>query len=125
MSMTPAEMREHLMGALDINEGEPIHRRMPGTEGYEMAARCLGKALLLVCEDDPSLLDIPADKDGARGIGAAFHDAHWGAAKARWPGINDWLGGVTGFQFGWANNAVRYALGTRTVGNPAILTVGS
>ena len=123
MSMTPAEMREYLMAALDIGEGEPIPRRYRGEEGYEMAGRCLGKALLIVCESDPSLLDIPADKDDKLGFGAAFHDAHWQAAKERWPDLDDWLGGVTGFMFGWANNAVRYSLGARTVGNPAIVSV--
>ena len=123
--MTPVEMREYLMTALEICEGDSIHRRMPGMDGYEMAGRCLGKALLIVCEADPTLLEIPADKDDKSGIGAAFHDAHWGAAKAKWPGLDEWLGGTTGFQFGWANNAVRYALGARAVGNPAIVTVGT
>ena len=53
----------------------------------------------------------------------AFRDAPWKAAEARWPGLDDWLGGITGFQFGWANNAVRYILGAESVGNPALVTL--
>lgn len=124
MSMTPTEMRAYLMAAIEPTQGDPIHVRMPGMDGYEMAARCAARAMLIVCEENPRLLDVPTREDDPTGFARATHDAHWQAAKDRWPGLDDWLGGLTGFQFGWANNAVRYALGAEAVGNPALVSIG-
>lgn len=125
MSKSPVEMREYIMSAPTPCEGPRVWERAQGEAGYEMAALCAAKALLIVCEENPRLLDVPSKEDDPRGVERAFHDAHWQAAKARWPGLNEWLGGITGFQFGWANAQVRYVMDVEQVGNPAVMTVSS
>lgn len=116
--MTPAEMREYIMNAPSPMEGIPIAERdLPDGEGYDLAGRATAKALLLICEADPSLLLFP---EGATDTDRAFHGPHWKAACEKWPGLDGWLGGITGFMFGWANNAVRFALEAEQVGNPAV-----
>lgn len=123
MNMSPVEMRVYIETAPDPLDGLPIWERA-GVDGYDLSARAAAKAMLLVAADDPALLIVPSKEDDPTGIDRAFADAHWKAAEDRWPGLDDWLGGITGFQFGWANNAVRYVLGAEAVGNPAILTIG-
>ena len=121
--MTPQEMRTSIEEAPYPLSGLPIWKRK-GVDGYDLSARAAARAMLLVAADDPALLNVPSKEDDPTGVDRAFADAHWNAAKDRWPGLDDWLGGITGFQFGWANNAVRYVLGAEPVGNPAILTIG-
>ena len=130
--MTPDEMRAYIETAPDPLDGPPIYSREIAavkdatgmSEAYEVAAAAAAKAMLIVCLEDPSLLNVPSKEDDPTGIERAFADAHWEKAKERWPGLDDWLGGISGFQFGWANNAVRYALGVEPVGNPAIMSIG-
>lgn len=129
-TMTPAEMREHLESAVKPLDGAPIFKRdwpAEGLEeggGYEQSARALGRALLETAEADPSLLDVSKENaEDPSGWAAASNDKLWEAALERYPGLDDWLGGVTGFQYGWAHNSVRYALGADQTGNPAIVTV--
>lgn len=114
MPRTPAELRTIIMSAPDPLVGHIF--------GYEQAANAVAKAMLLVCEENPALLDPP---EPATDIDRMFHDAHWKAACARWPGLDRWLGGLSGFQFGWATNAVRYILSKPQVGNPAVVSVPS
>lgn len=131
--MTPEEMRAY------IKEAPPppphrgrLRRRLrpdpPGPwdladkdEGYDLSGRGLAHAFLILAEERPELLEVPESADGWE---AASNERLWEAFKERWPRGDEWLGGVTGFQFGWAHNAVRYALGAPPVGNPAIMTVG-
>lgn len=47
----------------------------------------------------------------------------WDGVKRRWPAFDDWVGGATGFQVGWAVNCVRWLAAESPVPNPAILTV--
>lgn len=122
---TPEEMRAYIETAPDPLDGPPIWERNNGMDGYELSALAAAKAMLIVAEADPSTLTIPSREDDPTGWERANADAHWKAACERWPGLDDWLGGITGFQFGWANNAVRYVLGAEAVGNPAIVTVSA
>ncbi len=94
-----------------------------GGSGYKGCAESLAHAFLVLCRDDPTLLDVQSHEDDPTGFERANNPKLWDAFKARWPEGNDWLGGPTGFQYGWAHNAVREILGAEPVGNPAILTV--
>jgi hypothetical protein len=81
--------------------------------------------LLKLADERPELLDVTAERErDPSGLEAARNDKLWEAAQERWPGLDDWLGGITGFQYGWAHNIVRYIVGASATGNPAILTVG-
>lgn len=135
--MTPHEMREYVMSAPAPLDGPPIWERpesqhtseVDGTtsmrHGYEMSALAAAKAMLIVADADPTLLSLPSVEDDPSGLDRAYSDKPWQAAKERWPGLDEWLGGISGFQFGWANNAIRYILGTEAVGNPAVLTIST
>ena len=99
MSMSRKESREYIMEAPAPMDGAPIWARFKGEEGYSMAARAAAKAMLLIGEEDPDLLDAPPEDDTL-----------WNAAMARWPELNDWLGGITGFQHSWAVGTALYVL---------------
>ncbi len=125
MTRTREETRAYIESAPYPLEGLPINKRgLSGDEGYGLAALAAARAMLIVCEEDPSLLDVPSRESDPHGFARASHDANWKAACARWPGLDAWLGGISRFMFGWANNAVRYALGAEQIGNPALITVG-
>lgn len=87
-------------------------------DGYSASAESMAHAFLVLCEEDPSLLV----KTG-NAIDDAFNAKLWDAFKKRWPDGDNWLGGITGFQFGWAHGAVRAILEAPAVGNPALWTV--
>jgi len=120
---TPEAMRTYLEEAPLPGDGLPIYERDQGAEGYELCGRSLAHALLVLCEENPALLDVPSKADDPDGYERASNDKLWEAFKQRWPEGDEWLGGPTGFQYGWAHNAVRYVLGAEPVGNPAVMTV--
>jgi hypothetical protein len=125
--LTPEQMREHIEEAPMPLEGEPIHERFEGDldKGYDLSGRSLARALLLTAEEKPELLDVSQEREkDPSGWAAANNEKLWTAAKEKFPGLDDWLGGITGFQFGWAHNAIRYVLGAEATGNPAIATIG-
>lgn len=123
-TMSPAEMRAYIEEAPLPGDGLPIYDRFGVTdEGYDMAGRSLAHGFLVLAEEDPLLLDVPSREDDPDGSERANNDKLWQAFKERWPQGDDWLGGTTGFQFGWAHNAVRYVVGAEPVGNPAIVTI--
>lgn len=119
----------HLLQMVEVaplpGDGPPIYQRDSGESGYQLCAESLAHALLVLCREDPSLLDVPSREDDPTGFERADNRNLWEAFKARWPEGNDWLGGPTGFQYGWAHNAVREILGAEQVGNPAILTIST
>ena len=128
--MTPEQMREHLLEAPEPMVGPGIYERAEEGEftkddGYDFCGRSLARAMLAVCEADPTLLDVPSREEDESGLERAHNDKLWEAVKETYPGIDKWLGGPTGFQYGWAHNAVRYVLEREPVGNPAIMTIGS
>lgn len=122
---TPAEMREYIESFPLPGDGHGPWVRSSGDEGYESSACSLAHAFLVIAEEDPTLLDVPSKEDDPSGFDRADNRKLWDAFKSRWPDGNDWLGGASGFQFGWAHNAVRFVLGAEAVGNPAIVTIGS
>jgi hypothetical protein len=127
---TPEQLRAIIEAAPLPGDGEPIYERglptgMDEDGGYALTANSLAHALLVLAEEDPTLLDLPTKEEDPSGFERANNSKLWEAFKTRWPEGNDWLGGPTGFQYGWAHNAVRYVLGREETGNPAILTIGA
>jgi hypothetical protein len=88
---------------------------------YDGAVDALAQALLVVAEERPELLDTT----GLDSFEAADNRKLWDAANERFPGLGDWLGGITGFQWGCAHSVVRGILDADAVGNPALVTIGS
>lgn len=129
---TPQEWRDHLASLPAPMEGPSPWKVTPppevllvepdkGAAQYQLAAELTAKAMLIVADEDPTLLDIPDEiTDPYR---RADYDAAWKAAQARWPGLDDWLGGITLNMFGWANQLVRWIHGKPAVGNPAVVTI--
>lgn len=131
-TLSPEEMKAKIREAIYPLDGEPIHTRKWDNEdpmnlegGYQAAAESLAYAMLLTMEDDPALLDVSDEREkDPTGWDEAHNDKLWKATQDKFPDLNKWLGGVTGFQYGWAHNAVRYAFNFPQVGNPAIVTIG-
>ena len=125
MSMTPQKWRDHLMSLSDPMVGPSPWAKSAGEDAgedtYQLAAELTAKAMLIVTDENPTLLDIPESITDSYGL--ASYDAAWQAAQVRWPGLDDWLGGITGNMFGWANQLVRYIHNKPAVGNPAIVTI--
>lgn len=109
------EIRTMIEAAPYPMEGKPIWERcQPATmeeilapgytgptgeqkEAYEWAAGSLAHAMLICADENPLL--------------AAEGEALFAAACERFPGLNEWLGGVSGAQYGWAVGAVKVAHG--------------
>ena len=124
MSKTPEEWRAHLEALPQPMSGPSPWARndaMKGDDAYQLASELTAKAMLIVADEDPRLLDIPAAITDSHD--RATYDAAWKAAVSRWPGLDDWLGGISGNMFGWANRLVRYIHDKPAVGNPAIFTI--
>lgn len=120
--MTPAEMRTYLEEAPLPGDG-PGPWEQHGDEGYGLAGQSLAHALLVLTDERPELLDVPSKEDDPHGFERADNRKLWDAFKERWPDGDVWLGGISGFQYGWAHNAVRYVKDAEPVGNPAIVTI--
>lgn len=138
MSMTPEEMRKYIESADLPGDGPPPWERpelnrgiveaaeSEEESGYGYAARSCAHAILVVAEAHPELLDVTdEEKRDPSGFEAADNRKLWDAVKDRYPAADDWLGGVTGFQWGWAHNAVRYVLGVEPTGNPALVSIST
>jgi hypothetical protein len=118
--MTPAEMRAYIEEAPLPGDGPGSWEPHAKMGGYDGCARSLAHALLVLIEEDPTLLEVPSREDDPTGAARADNEKLWKAFKARWPEGNDWLGGPSVFQYGWAHNAVRYIVGAEAVSNPAM-----
>jgi hypothetical protein len=112
-TQTPSQVRERVMKAPKMMEGKAVYKRF-GKEAYCIAVDCLARAFLEIAEQDPSVLH-----EG----GSDPTDPLWDEFTKRYPEGNDWLGGVTGFQVGFAMNTVRYILSVPRGGNPALITI--
>ncbi len=123
--LTPQEWRDRLVARPLPGEGPTPWEQYgtDGDEGYEAAAESLAHALLVVAEERPELLEVTAENErDPTGFAVAKSDALLQAAKDRWPDLEDWLGGIPSFGFGWAHNTVRYVLGASPAGNPGCAT---
>lgn len=119
---TPEEVRAAIEAAPTPLEGPKPWERATGGEAYNLTGQCLAKALLIVADKDPSLLKVSEDEDS---WDQAENKKLWEAAKQEFPGLSNWLGGPTSFQYGWAHNLVRYIHEVDAVGNPAVVEVTS
>jgi hypothetical protein len=122
---TPQEWRDYLDTLPEPLKGpSPWKKRgVAGEDAYQLAGELTAKAMLICADEDPTLLDIPDTITDS--YAHSTYDAAWKAAKARWPGLDNWLGGITGNMFGWANQLVRYIHEKPPVGNPAIVTISA
>ena len=111
------EMTRAIEGAPLPGDGPQLWKResLSADDRYSLSAESLAHGLLVLCREDRTLLG-GADEYGD-------NPRLWAAFKERWPDGDTWLGGVTGFQFGWAQNLVRVILGAAPVANPAIIEV--
>ena len=128
-NLEPQEWRERLEQHPLPGEGPDPLTRCEGDmdKGYELAAETLAHCMLAVVDKDPTLLDVTKEKEeDPTGFAAASNDKLEAALEAVWPNRvwDDFCGGVTGFQWGWAHNIVRYIYGVDATGNPAIVTIG-
>jgi hypothetical protein len=110
MSLTPEEVRAHI-------ERVPLPNTAAKASDDDLSTACLAHAFLVLCEEDSTLLEVPSDPTG---LEQANNRELWLAFTRRWPQGDEWLGGVSGFQFFGAHNAVRYVLGAEQVGIPTI-----
>lgn len=99
--------------ARPLPDGEAPWSIATDDDAYEAAAESLAHAFLVLVDEKPDLI---ANDD-------PFAPELWAAFKERWPTGNDWLGGVTGFQVGWAHNLVRWLHDVPETGNPAIVEI--
>ena len=125
---TPEQVRDRVMAAPDPCDGLPIWER-DGVDGYSISTDAVAKAFLLTEEADPGILErrecYPDDCEHEilRGVEKDGASVVWEAVTARWPEFDQWIGGASGFQVGFAYNTARYIAGQPIKSNPAILTV--
>jgi hypothetical protein len=107
----------------------------PG-DAYSAAAESLAHVYLVLADERPALLteqrfydgtemDDPWWRENMAGKPRDPSDAIYEAMKARWPNADDWFGGLSGFQAGWAFNAVRRIKEQPPAPNPAIMTLAA
>lgn len=109
-SMSPSEMRAYIESVPDGI-----------AQSYDDAGRVVAQAMLRFVAahlPDPRALQF---------MGAMEFGDLWKATDPRGyrEALEERAQGATGFQFGWAYNAVRYVAELPPVGNPAIIEVAS
>lgn len=116
--MTSADMEAYLL------------QEEPDAEGYSESAKRTARFILTTLRAHPELQTAPVESvwdwskfDGGDmppllepGLDTLLEQTDREGYKAA-------VGGITGFQWGWAVNAARHALGLRRVANPAIVEV--
>lgn len=104
----PVQMREWLESCPDYTEADYATLE----DGYGECARWFAKRMLAAVLADPSLMQserlFTAVVERDPEVSALAHGQY----------------GPTGFQVGWAQNAVRYCVELEPAVNPAIITVG-
>jgi hypothetical protein len=119
------EMRERLLSAPSPTEGAAFaERTLTEAEAArfedvdELKGTALAKAILLVCEENPSLLNVPGPVEDPTGVLAANNRKPLAAILERWPDFIPWFGRLGAFEYGWAHNAARFVMGVPLVRNP-------
>lgn len=121
--MTPELMEAYLLSAWVAPAPED------GASGYDWGAARLGGFLLRTIRAHPEIAAAPVSgrygfPDGT--IESMIVEVKGWAELLKEEDPEGWhavVDGVTGFQFGWACNAVRYVLGLGAVSNPAIIEI--
>lgn len=127
---TPQEVLARVLSAPLPGEGAPPYQRGGASDhAYGMVCDSIARCFLVLEGEDPGLLDrkivYPQDYEIPewRGMVMSPETVAWQALMARWPDADEWYGGCTGFQVGFAFNTARFVTGRGPVGNPAIVTV--
>lgn len=140
--LTRDDVRARIALAPDPCEGKDIWVRrdlgeINNDEAYSLVADAITRAFLTILLERPELLTkrhVEGQDDEevtllwrSRLFGAVRHhraNAMWDATLERWPAIEDWLGGPSAFQVGFAFSTVRYLYEQPYDGNPAIVDIG-
>lgn len=104
---TPEQVLKRIMDC-PLPEGPSPFTGDATEESYSKATDCIARAMLETTTDENR------DED---------YSEAWYRAKARWPNLDDWIGGASGFMVGFAWNTVRYIKGWGEVANPALCTI--
>lgn len=124
---TPYEMRAYLLAAV------PPPWDYDG-DGYEMCARWIGRQVLEHYDAAPELVALPMDTEydwqgdpdrGAKGMKPEYVNRIGLHDELVKRGADIVGHGKTGFQWGWAVNAARFAVDADAQPNPAIMEIGS
>jgi hypothetical protein len=121
-------LMKRVMDAPLPGEGTPIWERK-GVDRYSAAADSLAHAFLEVAKTRPGILTKKAyypmnyQVVSLRGKEMDADVLAWEAAKTTFPGMDEWLGGATGFMVGFAFNLARHLHGLQPAPNPAIVTI--
>jgi hypothetical protein len=118
--MSPEQMREYLTTAPD------------SAASYDDTARIAGKIALAHLDAHPEHRLLGNGEYAVTPPGESVDDlvevepSLYDTIKRHDPEAAAWFGasGITGFQWGWAENAAKYALGLPPVPNPAIVDIG-
>jgi len=99
---------------------------------YGVAADTICHAFVTILEEQPDLLD-PENRpkvsdeyeiEDMRGQPIDLDTVLWDELKKRWPHADEWIGGASGFQVGFAcNQAVWIVAGFVRSSNPAIIEI--
>jgi hypothetical protein len=122
---------EQMLDAIRAASGTP--------SDYGGAATSYARVILEAYEKYPELRNVPLESVYLRGGDGMMVWTEGGSAVVLRPDIYSvlkqlhpdkdcWqrrvMSGLSGFMVGWANNAVRYALGDPPVANPALVEIG-
>lgn len=125
---TREETRQRVLAAPLPGEGpSPWERAESGEitkdDGYSLCADSLAHAFLVLAETRQLFYPDDGEIESLRGKPMDGCSAFWEAAKERWLNLDEWLGGASGFQVGFAHNTVRFILARPPTENPAIVEV--
>lgn len=129
------EAKARIEKAPDPCEGMPIWSRakqgvITEDEAYSLVADAITRAFLHMVLEDPAVLHTEffyPDGVGTGFLGGKRKDTSgelWDRVMARWPEFDNWVGGASGFQVGFAYSTVLFLLDKPYAGNPAIVVLG-
>lgn len=106
---TREDVRKRILKAPLPDESNLAYPNDPG-QAYSLACDCIAHAMLTTSSD----ADCETDCSAA-----------WQRAKLRYPNLNEFVHGASGFMVGWAWNTVRWLLGRDDEqSNPVIIEMG-
>jgi hypothetical protein len=131
-TMTPEAMREKLEKAVEMGLPEGSYddwEEEQRSYSYDMAASIAGGRVLAWLDEHPKFKHVPAEP-----ISDWEDREKYEGYYIKYPGLGELMEltgvdideglGLSGFQYGWAVNAAKYALGAPPSRNPALMTIG-
>lgn len=115
------ELKQRIDAAVPCDVFDREHGGDFGDGGYDNAARHCAKVLLRVAARDPEAFKGALDRFREHPYGDDLEQLMTADERAA---TMEGRFGVTGYQWGWAVNAVAHLLEQEAVPNPAIVTLG-